>query len=234
MGGRAWTGAGVGGRARGGARREPGFSLLECLIVVAVLAVLVALALPALRSSRERAELLADEAHARQMFDIVVLYAAEYKDVFPTRGNDLVARTGLWVTAASAAGFGGLHLSISRSGMPYKMTFAAYVPDAALEPGKVRPMEEVAPVTRRLSEVRHPARKGLMWPVVRRRDLDIVPPPVWCCTDHPPVGAIPFLDGSVLSTTWSALIPPEGLRIEFWAGFPVHSTWQGLAGVDRR
>lgn len=63
--------------------KGPAFTLIELLTVIAILAILVALLLPVLSSSREAARRTACLSNARQISQAILLYAAVYDDVYP-------------------------------------------------------------------------------------------------------------------------------------------------------
>jgi prepilin-type N-terminal cleavage/methylation domain-containing protein/prepilin-type processing-associated H-X9-DG protein len=74
-----------GGGTRG--RRVTGFTLVELLVVIGIIAVLVAVLLPALNRSREMARRLACSSNVRQLCQAMIMYAAENKGVLPDTGN---------------------------------------------------------------------------------------------------------------------------------------------------
>lgn len=54
-------------------RNKKGFTLMELLIVVAIIAILAAIAIPTFASSLQKAEDAADQANARSLYAAVVL-----------------------------------------------------------------------------------------------------------------------------------------------------------------
>jgi len=64
------------------AQRKTGFTLIELLVVVAIIAVLVALLLPALSSVRERTRRVMCASQLRQISTAFIAYAQDYR-VFP-------------------------------------------------------------------------------------------------------------------------------------------------------
>ncbi len=61
-----------------------GFTLVELLVVVGVIAMLIALLLPALRKAREQARAVVCLANIRQIGNYAMLYANAHRDVIPT------------------------------------------------------------------------------------------------------------------------------------------------------
>lgn len=65
------------------ARNPRAFTLIEVLIVVAVLALLVGLMLPALSKSRQSAQITACTVNLRQLITASLMYVGDNRDVFP-------------------------------------------------------------------------------------------------------------------------------------------------------
>jgi len=64
-------------------RNKKGFTLMELLIVVAIIAILAAIAIPTFASSLDKAKKAADEANARSLYAAVALnYMTQTSTVF--------------------------------------------------------------------------------------------------------------------------------------------------------
>ncbi len=64
-------------------RRKKGFTLIELLVVVAIISVLVAILLPAIKSARDQAKLIQCQAKIRSIGQYFLLYTDEYQGWFP-------------------------------------------------------------------------------------------------------------------------------------------------------
>jgi prepilin-type N-terminal cleavage/methylation domain-containing protein/prepilin-type processing-associated H-X9-DG protein len=82
-----------------GGRAEAAFTLVELLIVIAIIAILAALLLPALSRAHENARQTKCASNLRQIALGVFLYADEHEDTFPAQPGD-----GLPVRAAGGDG----------------------------------------------------------------------------------------------------------------------------------
>lgn len=65
-------------------RRNSGFTLIELLVVVAIIAVLIALLLPALGSARERARAVACQSNLRQIGMVTFHYTSDFNGYLPS------------------------------------------------------------------------------------------------------------------------------------------------------
>jgi prepilin-type N-terminal cleavage/methylation domain-containing protein len=72
---------------------KPGFTLIEILVVVAIIALLVAILLPSLARARAQAKLISCQSNLHQITVATFTYAAEYKGRFPADrwSNDIAA-----------------------------------------------------------------------------------------------------------------------------------------------
>src|SRR5262245_19204130 len=65
-------------------RRRKGFTLVELLVVIGIIAMLISLLLPALKRAREQAQRTACAAQLRQLTAAVVAYGIENRGRVPT------------------------------------------------------------------------------------------------------------------------------------------------------
>ncbi len=79
-------------------RQNPksGFTLIELLVVVAIIAVLVALLLPAFQQSREMARRVVCASNLRMVGVGLSMYAGDYNGKYPKRWQRFYAGQGLW------------------------------------------------------------------------------------------------------------------------------------------
>lgn len=78
-------------------QRRPGVSLVEVMIVIAVVALLLAILLPSLHGARENARRLMCKSNLRQWGTAVQYYREDYDDYIPTEGTYLnVNKPGTW------------------------------------------------------------------------------------------------------------------------------------------
>lgn len=64
-------------------RRRCAFTLVELLVVIGIIAVLIAMLLPALNKAREQAKLISCASQERQIFYFFSLYAGDYNGYYP-------------------------------------------------------------------------------------------------------------------------------------------------------
>ena len=68
--------------------RDHGFTLVELLVVISIIALLISLLLPALARAKAAADDTVCEAHLRSLSQAVIIYAQENGDFFPAMFNN--------------------------------------------------------------------------------------------------------------------------------------------------
>ena len=81
---------GQGRHRRGLGRTRDGFTLVELLVAVGIIALLIAILLPALSAARESANRIKCAGNLRQMGQFIYLFAKDHKDRIP-QGQDTPA-----------------------------------------------------------------------------------------------------------------------------------------------
>ncbi|MHC4909543.1 MAG: type II secretion system protein [Planctomycetota bacterium] len=84
-------------------RRKRGFTIVELLVVVSIIALLVGILLPAIGKARDQARLSISRANLRQLAAAHAVYASEWNDRQITMANDNFARYGNTPAAAASS-----------------------------------------------------------------------------------------------------------------------------------
>ena len=168
---------------------------------------------------------------------LLSMYAHDHDMLFPN-DSQMVGRAVLdWPSPLKAAGMINGDADVDPDGVRLhkvqrvSMTAAAVCPPDRMVPGATLPLDMSTTVTMRLSQVRHPASKGVLVQYVQVQGDSHA---AWA-TRYPSGPSLPvtFADGSVLA----AACREFAIEFEFyedWVGRPVLSTWRGVYGVDRR
>jgi prepilin-type N-terminal cleavage/methylation domain-containing protein/prepilin-type processing-associated H-X9-DG protein len=81
---------------RGSVRQFTAFSLIELLVVIAVISILVAMLMPSLSRSKERARRAQCQSNLKQVGIALFLYADDYKQLLPDCSTNNPAYWGSW------------------------------------------------------------------------------------------------------------------------------------------
>lgn len=116
-------------------RRRIGFTLVEVLAVIGIVAVIVAIALPAIGSARKRASAVASAANLQQLGLILQAYVQSHQDRYPfAAGGQLLPMGGCGSISSSDPFF----LSIAWPGVLTEYRDASNPPRSFLSPGARR------------------------------------------------------------------------------------------------
>jgi prepilin-type processing-associated H-X9-DG protein/prepilin-type N-terminal cleavage/methylation domain-containing protein len=69
--------------SRGSIRSGHAFTIVELMIVVAIIAILIAIIVPAVGEARNQSRLMMCQAHQRQLYEACLLFVAEHKGMLP-------------------------------------------------------------------------------------------------------------------------------------------------------
>ncbi len=102
-------------------KRPRGFTLIELLTVMAIIALLVGLLLPALAKARAKAQMIKDATQIKQIHAAWTTFSRDYEGIFPTPGliNRLAVNDGSVLDGEEIPGRGPEDLTANNSGNMY-------------------------------------------------------------------------------------------------------------------
>ena len=109
--------------------RSRGFTLVELLVVIGIIAVLISILLPALRKARMQARRMQCLSNQRQIAAAVIMYANRFKGVLPVNPDPNTTRVFKGTTEWNWVGLGWL---FGNNVLPLASAKAFYCPDTAL------------------------------------------------------------------------------------------------------
>jgi prepilin-type N-terminal cleavage/methylation domain-containing protein len=215
------------------------FTLVEVLVVLAIVAALMALLLPALGQSKVAARRLQSQAIVRTCGQLISLYARDFADAYPLSDPFMQSASYDWDKALLAGGYikskAELDPIAGRFAHPFvsfKLSMCVVADPSKFVLGNTSQVDLVPSRLVRQHEVRYPAHKG----IVLEQFANYSSPnqdSMYCCVPLVPAPVL-FADESVVVGTWKDFAYGQStLRIVDWIGEPVFSTWGGYEARDR-
>lgn len=213
-----------------------GFTLIELVVVLAILMIVIGLLLPALGGAMHAARLARSSAALKQCSDLVFLYANDNRETYPLAHEHMYTASARWYDALIAGDYVANEQEVDPRGVQrdgevrYALSMCLVYDYRLMRPGSTVPISQSRSSPVKLSEVLFPSQKGAMW----QWWINFGPVETyWCCLEWRPVGPVGMADGSVIAAEYTDFrmdFPPEGPS---QMGFPVQSTWEGCRGRDK-
>lgn len=122
-------------------RKEKGFTLVELMVVIIILAILTAIAVPSYMALRNRARVAAAQSEMQNIATALELYNAD-KDAYPlTAAYPAALTTGGYMTVVPTKdpwGVANGYAYVSAAGTTYTLTCASANPDIVIINGQLQ------------------------------------------------------------------------------------------------